>query len=439
MSEVTGVRRSPDDDADRRAPSDGGPPDDGRTPDGSPPRGSLRLLVDPVFGPFFVGKLLSTAGIWIYNIVAAILAYELSGSAFVVGLVSVAQFGPQLLFAPLSGAVADRGDRRRQVVVGQLISAFGAGGLAVWVALVGVEGLPGAWPVIAAAFVVGIGFVVNGPAMNALLPSLVRPNELAPAVALNAVPFTLARAGGPAIGAVIAASTGPATAFALAAATKVGFALLLVTLPLRRPRRHRPGADRRIRAGIRYLREDPSVLLLLTGVAAIGVGADPVITLTPALSASLGAGGTLVGVFASSFGVGAGIAFLVLGVLRRRIGQERIAAVGLTLLATGIAGAGVSPTAGLAIAAFVVGGAGMTMSLTSLSTLIQERLPEELRGRVMALWSVAFLGSRPLAAAVNGAVADATSPMVAHLMVAALVAAVAVWVRPARLARAAAG
>jgi hypothetical protein len=70
----------------------------------APVRGSLGLLTDRVFGPFFVGKLLSTAGIWIHNIVAAILAFQLTRSAFVVGLVSVAQFLPQLLFAPLSAA-----------------------------------------------------------------------------------------------------------------------------------------------------------------------------------------------------------------------------------------------------------------------------------------------------------------------------------------------
>jgi MFS family permease len=88
----------------------------------------------------------------------------------------------------------------------------------------------------------------------------------------------------------------------------------------------------------------------------------------------------------------------------------------------------------LAIAGFVIGGAGMTMSLTALSTLLQSRLPDALRGRVMALWSMAFLGSRPVAAAVNGAIADATAPVVAFLTVAVVVAVVAVAVRPSRLA-----
>ena len=403
-------------------------------PDDAPPRSSWKLLVDPVFGPFFVGKSLSTAGIWVHNIVAAILAWELSRSALVVGLVSVAQFGPQLVFAPLSGAFADRGDRRRQLIWGRLIAMSGSGGLALWIALVGVEGLPGAWPVVAAALVVGIGFVVGGPAMNALLPHLVRPNELAAAIAVNSIPFTVARAAGPALGAVIAASFGPAAAFALAAATNLLFVLLLLPLPIQGRAEHAGEGDRRVRAGVRYLREDRGILLLLLGVGAIGIGADPVITLTPVLADGFGGDPTLVGAFASSFGIGAGLAFVVLGRLRLWLGLDRLGVVGLALLAGGTALAGAAPLPAVAVAGFVVGGAGMTFSLTSFSTLLQARLPDALRGRVMALWSVAFLGSRPVAAAVNGGVADLAGPTVAFLLVGALVAVVAVLVRPTRLA-----
>ena len=397
-------------------------------------RGSLRLLTDPLFGTYFAGKLLSTAGIWIHNIVAAILAYELSGSALAVGMVSVAQFGPQLLLAPLSGAMADRGDRRRQLVIGKLIVAVGSGGLAVWIWRVGVQGLPGAWSVVLAAFVVGLGFVLVAPAQNALIPALVRPGELAPAIALNAVPPTIARAGGPAVGALVAGSTSPAVAFAIAAATNVVFALLILPLNVRSRADNGGGTDLRVRAGVRYLRQDRGIALLLVGIAAIGVGADPVITLTPSLSAGFGAGSTLVGVFASSFGIGAGAAFVFLSSLRRRLGLPRVGTAGLLLLAVGIAAAGVSPTPALVIVSLGVAGSGMTLSLTSLSTQLQQRLPDDLRGRLMALWSIAFLGSRPIAAAIDGAVSDATAPIVAFVMVAVVVT-VAAWLsRPSMMA-----
>lgn len=165
---------------------------------------------------------------------------------------------------------------------------------------------------------------------------------------------------------------------------------------------------------------------LLVGVTAVGVSADPVITLTPLLAAELGGDSSLVGMFASSFGIGAGLAFFALSPLRARLGLARLATTGLVLLAVGTVAAGLSPRAGAAIASFVVGGAGMTMSLTALSTSLQERIPDELRGRIMGLWAMAFLGSRPLAAAMDGAVADVFSPTAAF-GVAALVVTLAMW------------
>lgn len=387
-----------------------------------------------MFGPFFGVKLLSTAGIWIYNIVAAIVAFELSGSALMVGLVSVAQFGPQLVLAPLAGAMADRGDRRRLLVAGELLVAGASGGLAVWIWRVGVDGLPGTWPVMATAFVVGLGFVLIGPAQNALIPALVGPGELAPAIALSTVPSTLARAGGPAIGALVAATTGPAAAFTITAATNLLFALVMLTLDVRTRADDGGGVDRRIRVGVQHLREDRRILPLLVGVAAIGIGSDPAITLTPSLSAGYGAGATLVGLFASAFGVGALAAFAFLTPLRLRVGMPRLGPAGLLTLSVGMAATGISPTPTLAVISLAVAGGGMTVALTSLTTQLQEWVPDEIRGRIMALWSVAFLGSRPLAAAVNGAVADATAPVVAFLLVAVIVVAAAWRCRPAMLA-----
>jgi MFS family permease len=387
-----------------------------------------------VFGPFFGAKLLSTTGIWIFNIVAAILVFELSGSALMVGLVSVAQFGPQLVLAPLAGAMADRGDRRRQLVAGKLLVAFASGSLAVWIWRVGVDGLPGTWPIMATAFVVGLGFVLVGTAQNALIPALVRPGELAPAIALNTVPPTLARAVGPAIGALVATTTGPAAAFTITAVTNLLFALVMLTLDIRTRADNGGGVDRRIRVGVQHLRKDRRILPLLLGVAAIGIGTDPAITLTPSLSASFGADARLVGLFASAFGAGAGAAFLILTPLRLRVGLPRLGPVGLLTVSLGMVATAISPTPMIAAISLAVAGGGMTVALTSLTTQLQEWVPDEIRGRIMALWMIAFLGSRPLAAAANGAVADATTPAMAFLLVAVVAAAAAWRCRPAMLA-----
>jgi MFS family permease len=396
-----------------------------------PGRPGRALLLDRTFGPYFLGKLLSTIGVWVHNIAAAIVVWELTRSALLVGAVSVGQFLPQLVLTPWSGARADRGNRRRQIIVGRLVTAAGSIGLVIWSATVGLTGFTGAFAVILAATVVGIGFALGGPAMQSLIPALVRPAELPTAIALSSVPFTIARASGPAIGAVLVTTTGPTLAFGIAAATNLLFAVIIWRLPIRRVER-KPSSDGRVRAGVRYVRDHRAMLSLLVGVAAIGVGADPVITLTPSVAERLGVGSGFVGVQASSFGVGAGLAFLVLGRARLWLGLHRLGTVGLVTLAVGLATLAVAPAPWVAIAALLIGGAGMTFALTSLTTLVQQQVPEELRGRVMALWSVAFLGSRPLTAGITGAVADATSVVAALLLVVAVLAVGAVVARPSR-------
>lgn len=393
--------------------------------DQPPARPTSRLLLDPVFGPYFFGKLLSTAGVWVFNIVAAIIAWDLSHSTLVVGAVSVALFVPQLLFAPISGAQADRGDPKAQLLVGRSLIAFGSGALAVATWLVGVDGLPGAWPVVAAAAVTGLGFVVGGPAMHSLLPTLVRPSELSQAVALNSLPPTIARAGGPVLGAALLVTAGPAAAFVFTSVTNLVFGLVILWLPLNGRVERARGSDGTVRVGLAWLRDDPVTAFLIVGMLAVGLGADPIVTLTPALSAGFGHGETLVGVFASAFGVGAGLGYFAIQPVRRRFGADRLGTAGMALLGLSMLATGLAPTVAVAVVALGVGGVGFSWSLTGMTTRLYERVPETLRGRVMALWSIAFLGSRPIGAALSGAVADATTVGVAFVVVAAAVAVLA--------------
>jgi MFS family permease len=414
--------------SDPRGADTGSPPDPERT------RGSLGLLIDPTFGPFFFGKLLSTVGVWVHNIAAAIVVFQLTGSAAMVGAVSIAQFAPQLVLTPWSGAQADRGDRRRQLIMGRLITAGGSGGLVLVMQAGELTGTRGALTVIAAAGVVGIGFAIGGPAMHALVPSLVPRAELPVAIAMNSVPFTLARAAGPALGALLVAGVGPAVAFGLAAAGNAGFAIALTLIDIRQ-REALPARDPSVRGGLRHVRMDPALILLLLGAAAVGIGTDPVITLTPSIAAELGGGERLVGALASAFGVGAGVAFVTLTAIRNRVGLPRLGVGGLLQLAVGFGALALSTSAPAAIVALVVAGAGMTFALTSLTTQVQQRVPDDVRGRVMALWSIAFLGTRPLAAAINGTVADATSVSVALTLVAAMLLAAAWATLPSRVLR----
>ena len=374
-----------------------------------PPRTRRELLRTPV-GALAAGKVLSTLAVWTTNIAGAILVFDLTGSAFVVGLVSVAQFTPQLVLTPLTGARADRSDRFLQVIAGTAITALGSVLLTVWAVTAGFTGQRDAYVMVAAAGLVGTGFAVNGPATSALLPALVRRSELADALALSSLPIVVARSTGPAIGAALYLAFGPVVTFGLAGALHVGFVVLLLQLRRRvrlTPRTSAAGTDSRVRAGLAYLRRSPRTVLQILGVGVIGIGADPITTLTPALAATLGAEANFVGTLASSFGLGAAVGFVALSRVRLAVGIMRLGAIGLALMGVGTLLAGVAPLPVVAVLGVATGGGGMTLALNSFTTLVQADVPDALRGRVMALWSMAFLGSRPVTALVTGSMTDA--------------------------------
>jgi MFS family permease len=399
------------------------------------PRGAWRLMARTSLGAFAAGKLASSVGIWIHNVVAAVVVFQVSHSALLVGAVSMVQFTPQVFLSPWMGALADRGGRRTQVILGRLIIAAGSGGLALFLAVGGLERIESAAPILCSAAVVGIGLAIADPAQHALVPALGAQAELGLVIALTTMPGALARAAGPALGVWLLVAGGPAVAFGTAAAGHVAYALVVSRLSFRTVEWRRT-TDRSISAVVRYVRANRTIGLLLLAIAGVGFGVDPVVTLTPALAAGFGAGTRLVAVMASAFGVGAAIAAMSLGLVQRRVEPARIGCAGLGILAASMIGLALSTAPAQAVVSFLVGGVGMMAATTGVTTQVQQRVPEELRGRVMAFWSICFLGSRPVAAALNGGIADAASPQVALGVLAALLLGVTLLVRPARVGKA---
>src|SRR5690606_36321505 len=137
------------------------------------------------------------------------------------------------------------------------------------------------------------------------------------------------------VGALLLTTAGFAVTFAVAATGTLAFAVVLALIPIRQEDRSR-SHDRSMRAGWRYVRRNTSIMALLIGVAALGMGVDPVITLTPALAARLGEGTELVGLLASAFGVGAITGFLTLSLAQRLLSLHRTAVIGLLCIAAGM-------------------------------------------------------------------------------------------------------
>ena len=380
-------------------------------------RGSRALLLDPTFGRYFVGNLISNCGNWIQNVAAATAVYSITRSATLTGVVSGALWLGSLVLQPYAGAVSDRVDRRRMLLFGQALSLLAATVLAVWTMLVGIGGLPGPWPIIGATLVIGVGNAIAIPAMQALVPALVPPADLDQAIALNSVTFTLGRAIGPALAAGILLLGGPRLGFVVNALTFVP--LIVVLLVIRQREVQRGGtSDGSVREVLRLVRGDRRLLVLLAATTAIGWTSDPINTLTPPMADLFGAGDALVGVFVGCFGGGAALHSMVLRQSRARLGQERLGVVGLTGFGVGMILFGLSPTPWLAGVSLAIAGVAFLGAITSVTTRMQRGIDEDVRGRIMALWGVTFLGSRPISALVNGGLADLTGPRVAVVLAA---------------------
>lgn len=398
------------------------------------PRSATQLLLDRHFGGLFWGKMISLVAIWMYSVVVAVAAYDATGSALAVAIVSVCQFAPQLALSPWAGAWADRGNAPAQIVVGRLVCAVGSGAAAAaWSLTGGDRGWAAMAPLAAVSLVVGIGLVVGGPAMQSVVPDLVTREEMPVAMALNLAPMTLGRIAGPTLAAVLIARLGIVEAFSAAAAGQLAFAAIMLGVRLPRREPEAAGTDFSVRAALRHLRTDRPVRLLILTVAVLGFTAEPTLSLAPPLADSLDGGVGLVGALTSSFGIGAASALVLYGRLLCRLDQADVVAAGIVTMGVGLAAAAAAPLTAVAVSGFLVAGFGFTVTVTSSNTLAQLRIPPAMRGRVMAVWIACYLGARPLSSGALGLVADAFGPRPAIATAALVQLSLLAAVRPQRL------
>ena len=390
-----------------------------------PPSPPLRLLLRRNFGPYFVGNLMSNMGTWIQNIALALLIFRLTGSTFLVAMTTFSQFLGLIVLAPWTGSVADRFDRRRLIVLTQVVASL-SGGILALVTYLGL--VTPAWLIgTALLFSITKAFVL--PAQQALVTQLVERKDLQAAVALNSITFNLARAVGPVIGAGVILTLGFTWAFSINALSFLALAGAVMVVRIESPEAGRSTERTSLLETIRVVRKDPLIGPLLIAVAATSMAVDPVSNLTPAFAVEIyREPDTFTGVLIGMFGLGAALtaAFVVTKVRATfRSISLGMAGLGVAIVTFGMSG---HPNTGMV--ALFVGGIMYIVSVTLSTTLVQINTAEDHRGRVMALWGVAFLGLRPLASLVDGSVAT-----LVNVRMAALVMAVPVLLGAAYLAR----
>jgi len=332
-----------------------------------------------------------------------------------------------LFLAPWTGSAADRFDRRNLLLVTQPTAAALSGMLALVTAL----DLATAPLVIVFGLGQGIVSAFSTPAQQALFVSLVRREDVTAAVALNSMTFNIARAVGPAIAAAVIGAFGIATAFAL---NGVSYLVFVGALLLVHPRRQERPESSRLRDSFALLRREPRLAVALGIVMTVGFASDPINTLAPAFANEFGRPDTFSGYIIGVFGAGAVTAAFALA--GREPSRPRVV-VTLLLLSGGVAAFSLTPWLGLGLVFLFVAGFGYLASNTAATSFLQLGVAETQRGRIMALWSIAFLGLRPVASLIDGAIASAFGVRTAGvvLTIPAFVAALLLARLPLRLRR----
>jgi MFS family permease len=364
------------------------------------PRAALRLMFSRHYGPYFFGNAASATGTWFQNLAAALLIFQLTHSAFLLGVLSFGQFVPALLFAPWSGSIADRFDRRRLLLVLNLVATL----LTAILAVLTWTGHVDEWTLIAFGLGNGVTTAFTSPAASAMVATIVPRHELASAVTLNSMTYNLARALGPVLAAACVKTLGFGASFVVNAAS---FVVLVVALLFLRPVQQRlerhEGSE--LRRSLELLRR-PRLRLFLVVVAVVGFASDPINTEAAAFAAAFHRDPkTWAGVIIGAFGAGAvTAAFLLAG---RAEASRRRATATLATLGLGIVAFAATPSLWLAFVPVYVAGFGYLATNAGATSRLQLEVEDHERGRVMALWGVAFLGLRPLASLADGAIAGA--------------------------------
>jgi len=345
----------------------------------------------------------SQVGAWMQTIAQSWLVLRLTGSGSMVGLTLALQSLPMLLLAPLFGVLADRRDRRRLLLASQALSAILALTLGLLTALDAVR----LWEVLGIALGAGLSNSLDSPVRQSLLSDLVPPEDLRNAVSLYSVMSNAARLVGPALAGATIGGLGLGSCFLVNA---VSYLPLLVVLGrLRMP----PGLPAEesggVRAGLRYARRTAAVRRPILMMAIIGCLAYEFPVTLPVL-ARTGFGGDVqtYAVLTMALGLGSlcgGLWVAGYGAVGRRALRRSALGLGVALAATAAA-----PTLGLAVAALAVTGAASVWFSAQANSSLQLAAAPGMRGRVLALWAVANVGSTPLGAPVVGVVGDHLGP-----------------------------
>ena len=371
---------------------------------------SLRAFRHRNYRLLFAGQSLAVLGNWVQHLAMSWLVYRLTGSAWLLGVTGFSSQIAILALAPFAGLWADRFDRRKLLLATQfaaMVPAFALAALA-WADAIEI------WHVVVLAAIFGVVMAIEVPVRQSFTPEMVPAREdLASAIAFNALMQNGGRMLGPTIAGVLIATSGEAICFFLNGASKIAAVttlMMIVVAPSARA--HAPSsAWSSLKEGVAYTWNSVPLRWLLPVVALVTFMVSPYQTLMPIFAAEVFAGGAdTLGVLIGAAGLGGIIGMLVLASRRDVRGlmgwiAASAVAAGTTLIAFSYSKSFVLSLAMIA----VVGLAALTVAM-GVSTIIQTIVEDRMRGRVMGLFTVSFMGMFPLGSLAAGAMADWIGP-----------------------------
>jgi MFS family permease len=376
---------------------------------------------------WFAGQLISVIGTWMQNTAQGFLVYTLTGSAAYLGYLGFVSGIPSWLFMLYGGVVADRVPRRTLMIITQssmMVLAFILAGLVF-------TNVVQPWHIMVLAFLLGIANAFDMPARQAFVLEMVSREDMTNAIAMNATMFNAGVIIGPAIAGVTYAVLGPGWCFTI---NGISFIAVIIALALMRIK-PLPAAGPHVTAfsalkdSLRYVKSEKLVQTLIISVLVLNVFGFGLITLMPAWAVSVLRGDvTTNGLLLSARGIGAvvgGLAIAALGARGMRGKMWSISSFMLPLVLFGFAA-----TRFLPLSLVMMAGLGLALIaiMNNSNAMVQARVPDELRGRVMALYSLMMMGGMPIGALMVGVLADRTSEPLAVMAGAAVLLIFAAWI-----------
>jgi len=368
--------------------------------------GTLALLRPGPFRRYIIGTSISDTGTWMQIMAQGWVMSTLTDKAIMLGMVNFAAGLPMIFLTMFGGSMADRFDKRRILIWTQVVQIA----LAIVVGILIFSGRIQIWHIIAVAGLLGIAFAFEHPALSALVPELVTHEEIAGAVALDRAVFHCARLVGPSVGGLIVGLWGAATAFFTNAVSFFAFIIALVSLPPRPIGSQEEEQQRAsgIKDGFRYMRADKPSLAMVGMIASMTIFVFPTVSVMMPLYVRevLHFGPDRLGYLMAASGIGSvfGAITLVSIARSRRLGWMMASAVAVMFAVLALSRV---TTFGFAAASLVVISFGLSLIFGLSNTIVQERAPSHLRGRVAAVMGLSFFGLMPIAGLGVTSLADA--------------------------------